>query len=108
MRDEAPLIGWGPLIKGFIAGALIAGSIVNPFGAFIQAVLFIIGVVVFIEGLFPFGSMIYPLEMVFSAVCGIIASIVLFFVNWSAAFTGLMLITASLLYAIKGYRRMKR
>lgn len=48
---EAPLFQWDCVLKGFLSGSLIVGSLVNPYGFSLQSILFLTGFLVFLDGI---------------------------------------------------------
>ncbi len=63
------LISWKSIFKGFLAGSLIIGSVINTLGL-AAIILFIIGLYVVLDALFPYGEQPYPVLTVFGVVVG--------------------------------------
>ena len=93
-----PLLQRTPIAKGVVAGSLIMVGVAAPLGLAIQAVLFIIGVVIFIDGVIPsIGGSI--LATILSAVGGGILSTVLSVIGFGLPWAVLLVILAAALYA---------
>ncbi len=75
MMEHGPLVEGFPLVKGILCGSLLAGSLTMPYGILVQAALFIIAVLVFLDSVFIFGRETHILgflaAMLLGAVLGI-------------------------------------
>ena len=65
------------ILNGFLAGCLIAGGIFAPYGLFIQAVLFLVGLFVLIDTIMPHGEMLYAVTVVVFTVIGFVVTLIL-------------------------------
>ena len=72
--EFTPILLWKSALQGLAAGSLATAGIVSGFGPAIQAVLFVGGVLVFIDALIPNGST-SPVTTVVFTLIGIVASI---------------------------------
>ena len=54
-----PLVGWKGLIKGILGGSLLIGSLANNFGLVIQAILFIFGLFIIVDGIMVSGKGVF-------------------------------------------------
>jgi hypothetical protein len=68
--EHGPLLGGLPLIKGFLCGSLLAGSLAALYGIPAQTVLFVMAALVFLDSLFTFGREIHILGFLASMVIG--------------------------------------
>ena len=94
------LISWKSVLKGFLSGSLIVGSIINPFGI-VSILLFIIGAYVFIDTVIPFGEDPYP---VLTVICAFIGSVIVFIISYSGLavpYMALVVVITILLYLSK-------
>ena len=75
--EFGPLTDLRSIIKGVVSGSLVIGSILNELGFAVQAVLFVIGIIVFLDSIIPFGKEAYILTTVIFVVIGGLLSLVL-------------------------------
>ncbi len=54
MKSKQPLVSGFYLIRGFLCGSLVAGSLMVPYGLMVQAVLFILAAAIFLDTLFTY------------------------------------------------------
>lgn len=52
----SPLIQWKPALQGLLAGSLVAGGLLAPFGLAAQVILLLMGAFIFIDSLIPNGE----------------------------------------------------
>ena len=78
------------ILNGFLAGCLIAGSIFNAYGLFLQGILFLVGLFVLVDTVLPSGEMMYALSVVFFAIIGFL--VILMFSLWQVALPFLIVI----------------
>ena len=53
--DHIPMLRSGPILKGFYAGALLAGALGVSLGVLIQLALFMLAAIMFVESNFCYG-----------------------------------------------------
>jgi len=83
------------IVKGIASGSLIVGSLLNDLGFAVQAVLFIIGLAVFMDSILQFGREAFIATTIIFAVFGGIVSMVL-----SLAGSGVIWIIFSIILAV--------
>ncbi|MBL7206677.1 MAG: hypothetical protein ISS36_03705 [Candidatus Aenigmarchaeota archaeon] len=96
--DRESLIGWMAIIKGFISGSFIISGLVNPYGFLLQAILVVIGVVVFLDALFPHNDRIFPIETTIFFVIGAVISFLLSIYGFGILFLIVLVIISVILY----------
>lgn len=101
------LFSWKSFLKGLVSGSLLAGGIINPFGA-VSVLLFIIGVYVFIDSVIPFGEQLYPVLTVSGFILGCIFAFVFSFASLGLAYTALVIIITILMYITKVSKRFRQ
>lgn len=103
----SPLIQWKPALQGLLAGSLIAGGLLAPVGWGAQAVLFVMGVFIFIDSLIPNGQTSMMATVAF-AILGAIISILSVALGFSPYWVSLVVGVAILFYFVKLSRKRKR
>jgi hypothetical protein len=83
--DYVPIVGKLSALKGFLSGSLMAGGLFIPYGAALQAILFIIGFLVFLDSVIPANKGIYVITTIFFLLIGTIIEFVLAATNITAA-----------------------
>ena len=84
--------------KGFLAGGFVIAGIINPFGLAIQAVLFALGIYLFVDGVVAFGEQPEPIYCSLSSVFGGAVSVAVFLTGFSVIYIVLMILSTILLY----------
>lgn len=88
------------IIKGLVAGSLIVSSILMNVGIFWRLVLFIAGILVLLEAMFPYGKELYVGSVVATTIVGGILSLAFYLSGALVAYTILIIIVIALLYLI--------
>ncbi|RLJ07851.1 MAG: hypothetical protein DRP16_02630 [Candidatus Aenigmatarchaeota archaeon] len=96
-----PLIHWKSIVKGYISGSLIIGAVFNPYGIFIQILLFIIGLAVFFDTIFPLERMMYAVQICLSSIFGGVITLILSLTNQASVYMLFIFIATVLMYAKK-------
>lgn len=63
-----PLVSWKSLLKGVLGGSMLVGGLANPYGPVIQAMLFLFGLFVLIDGVMVTGKGVFIVICLLSAV----------------------------------------
>lgn len=109
MVEDRPLGSERSFFKGFLGGSLIGLGVFSlNFGVGIQAIIFIIGLIIVADAMITRTEEIYPISMLLGALVG-------FFIGlFSAAgmvniyYTALILILGALVYLAKLMRKIRR
>ncbi|RLJ07769.1 MAG: hypothetical protein DRP13_03325 [Candidatus Aenigmatarchaeota archaeon] len=96
-----PLIHWKSIVNGYISGSLIIGAVFNPYGIFIQILLFIIGLAVFFDTIFPLERMMYAVQICLSSIFGGVITLILSLTNQASVYMFFIFIATVLMYAKK-------
>jgi hypothetical protein len=94
-------------LKGIVAGSLIAGGIINSWGIGIQAILFIVGIVIMVDSCIPDGRTFILTTVIFAVFGGVITLLVTI-VGYSVYYTILIIVAAVLVYLKRISNRKKR
>lgn len=108
--DYVPIVGKLSALKGFLSGSLMAGGLFVPYGAVLQAILFIIGFLVFLDSVIPVNRGIYVITSVFFLLTGAVIEFILAATNITAASTWviiLFLLTLVIHFVRLGKLRLK-
>jgi len=109
MREEVknpPLMSIRVAAKGFIGGGFMGFAVFAPWDAISRIVLFVIGVIVFLDSLMPSDRVMYVVTSVFSMIVGGLISFFSEISGMEIAYLAVVLIVAALVYMDK-IRRMK-
>jgi len=63
-----PLVSWKCLLKGVAGGSLLVGGIANPYGIIIQAMLFLAGLLILMDGVMVTGKGVFIVICLIAAV----------------------------------------
>ncbi len=74
--EFAALTDMRSVLKGLVSGSFLIGSILNDLGFAVQAALFIIGLLIFLDSIMPFGREAFVLTTVIFAIIGGLVSLV--------------------------------
>lgn len=72
---HGPLVHGSPVIKGFLCGSLLAGSLAAPFGIIAQLALFVIACLIFLDSIFLFNKELHLLSFLLAAIVGFFISL---------------------------------
>jgi len=101
--EQLPITHPWSALKGFLAGSIIAGAILYPFG-FFRIVLFFIGFFVFLDTVFPAGVTMYGVTtLLFSIIGGLIT-----FAFWLWKDPGYFLAIVFIAIIVLYYPRIKK
>ncbi len=96
--NDVSIVQWKSALRGFLAGRLISGSIVNPYYIAIQIVLFIIGLLVLMDILLPAGKGMYGVTAASAAIAGFIITLLLSIFGYSIYYLVFVIIATVLVY----------
>lgn len=86
------------VLKGFLSGSLLVGSVVNPYSIIIQLIMFLVGAAVLMHALLLYGKHTHPATTVFMAVIGGVLSILLTVTGYAHFYLALIFSITVLLY----------
>ncbi len=92
------------VLKGLVSGSLIIGSILNDLGFAVQAVLFIIGLLIFLDSIMPFGREAFVVTTVIFAVIGGFLSLLLSLMGSGVYWIAVAVVLAVVVYLEKGMK----
>ena len=104
-----PLVNWKSILKGIAGGSLIVGGLANPYGIIVQAILFLFGLLVLVDGVMVTGKGVFIVICLIAAVVFGALTLVVSMVGLGAPYLLVMLIIAAGLHystLAKLYRRM--
>jgi hypothetical protein len=96
------------VIKGFLSGSLIVGSLINPYGMPVQLFMLIVGLVMIFDALFVFGRDCRPVTTMLSCVLGAIVVSVFTIISCSGLYLAVVFALIILVYACSLLRRQDR
>jgi hypothetical protein len=100
--EYTPIIGKMGALKGFISGTLMAGGLFVSYGAALQAALFIIGLLVFMDAIIPANRGLFAISTVFFMLVGAVIEFVASAADAAAgAWPAVMLMLAAVIYAAR-------
>jgi len=94
------------ILKGLLAGGLVVGGIISPFGLLIQAILFFLGVFVFIDAIIPEGQASIVASFL-SAVLGGVISLIAAVTGFSIPWIIVIVLATVVFYSIMFSKRRK-
>ncbi len=86
-------------LKGFLSGSLIIGGAINPYSLPVQAILFLIGLVMLLDAYFLYGKDNHPATTSFLALFGAVFSTAFTLLGYAAFYLAVMLFVTALVYA---------
>lgn len=89
---------WSNALKGFLAGSLIIGSVINPLTLPIQIILFIIGILILLDALLLYGKNTHPGTTSVISLIGAVFSILFTALNYVYFYLAIILFVSVLLY----------
>lgn len=93
-----PLVSWKGLLKGMLGGSMIVGGLANPFGLIIQAILFLFGLFILIDGVMVTGKGVFIVICLISAVIFGVLTLVLSATGLGIPYLAAVFIIAFFLY----------
>lgn len=100
----SPLIRWEHALKGLLAGSLVVSGVLSPVWLGFQAVLFFMGVFIFIDSFVPNGGTSFMATIIFTVIGGVV-SLVFFMLGVVLFWAVPMVVIAVLLYLYSFSRR---
>lgn len=104
--ESVPIVGKISALKGFLSGSLMAGGLFVPYGAALQAVLFIIGFLVFLDTIIPANKGLYGVTTIFFLFIGAVIEFALAVADATYASASAWLIVVFLLTIIIYFVRL--
>ncbi len=96
---NVPLTSPLAALKGFLSGCLVAGGLFNqPFGFAIEAILLVLGIIVFIETIMPSSMNLHGITVMVFALTGGLITFALSITGNSPVFLAAVVIVTVLLY----------
>jgi hypothetical protein len=96
-----PLVSWKSLLKGVLGGSLIVGGLANPYGPIIQAIFFLFGLFILIDGVMVTGKGVFIVICLLSAVIFGVITLVLSAAGLGTPYIIIILIIAVFVYQDK-------
>lgn len=93
-----PLVGWKGLLKGILGGSLLVGGLSNSFGLAIQAILFIFGLFIILDGIMVSGKGVFIIICLIGAVVFGTVTLVLSVAGLGVPYMLIIFIGAVILY----------
>lgn len=98
-ESQVSLTSWEAALKGFLAGALVIGGILGvEFGLPVQGMLFVVGLVIFLEAIIPSNKNMHGLTAFAFMLLGAVASFAASVSGAAAGFLIVAFILVVLLY----------
>ncbi|MBU0530530.1 MAG: hypothetical protein ABIH52_04075 [Candidatus Aenigmatarchaeota archaeon] len=105
--QNTQIFGYKCAVKGWLSGSLIFGGILGDFGFVVQAILFIIGALILLDTVFPFGTNMFGLSMIILFVIGALFSFQFLLMNVLVYYMGLCLVIVILGYLVSALKKHK-
>jgi hypothetical protein len=99
-----PLVSWKNLLKGVLGGSLLAGGLANPWGVIIQAILFLAGLFMIIDGIMVSVKGVFIVICLMAAIFGGALSLVLSVAGMGIPYLAAIIIISILLYFLPHQR----
>jgi hypothetical protein len=93
-----PLVSRKSLLKGILGGSLLVGGLANPYGPIIQAVLFLFGLFILIDGVMVTGKGVFIVLCLIAAVVFGVLTLVLSVTILGAPYLIIIFIIAFFMY----------
>ena len=88
------------VLRGFLSGSLVVGSIINPAGI-ASVMIFLIGIYAFIDTLFPYGKNSYPVLTVVFFIIGSFVVLFFTFSGWVLPYMAAIIVVTIIMYISK-------
>ena len=109
MVEDRPLGNWMSFLKGILGGSLIGSGIFSlSFGAAVQAIIFLIGLLIVLDTVISKTEEIYPMSMFLGAVAAFFIALFSVIGGASLFYTAVIIILSGLVYLKRAIRKLGR
>ena len=95
---HGPLVHGFPVIKGFLCGSLLAGSLLAPYGILAQVALFIIAALIFLDSMFLFNKELHLLSFLVAVVVGFFVGLLSVLISLLSPYLLIIFIAMAIVY----------
>ena len=106
--EGVPITHFGSILKGFLSGSVMASAVFLDMGLALQAVVFVIGLVMFLDAIIMFGEETHIATVALSFLISILVTFVLYMSGLSLYYLILVAIAGGIYYVHRFLKRLKK